>query len=493
MKKQKQRRYRTERPHECEHCNARFTLRSNMDRHIKQQHSGMEGSCGTKADEDDREDKQLIIDDYDNNKDAMEKMDDMLDDDDEDEEEGIDLSVLEAIAKENSSKPFNTFFDTTDEEEEDEMDDEEINVSDHRDGDNSSITSGGKARISAYSSAPHKIDCPFCGRSFPWISSMKRHILTHTGQKPYKCPECPLWFTTKSNCDRHLVRKHGNNNISRTVGSGTTVVKMQGAPHHPDRSTSPLYQRHLNETNGNEGDASSNDEDDQHQFGSSQMGRSTSSSKGSGGSDDHPFKCYLCDDGGHTTREDALNHLQTAHPAEYDSLATKGAFDCSATEVSTSPLTNNDLEDNFDQLRGQFPDYTNRRVICLFCMRKFWSAEDLRRHVRTHTGEKPYECDICHRKFTLKHSMLRHKKKHDSGVSSGGEDDTDSEGGHSSVSSAEMGRSSPEEHAKEHAGHHPGHLVKKKKPSLMDKINQLSSVVAASNGTTTTNGLNIMS
>jgi hypothetical protein len=86
--------------------------------------------------------------------------------------------------------------------------------------------------------------------------------------------------------------------------------------------------------------------------------------------------------------------------------------------------------------------------------------------------------------------MLRHKKKHDSGVSSGGEDDTDSEGGHSSVSSAEMGRSSPEEHAK--AGHHPGHLVKKKKPSLMDKINQLSSV-AASNGTTTTNGLNIMS
>jgi len=60
----------------------------------------------------------------------------------------------------------------------------------------------------------------------------------------YKCPECPLWFTTKSNCDRHLVRKHGNNNISTT---GSTVVKMQGAP-HPRSTNSPLYQRHLNET-----------------------------------------------------------------------------------------------------------------------------------------------------------------------------------------------------------------------------------------------------
>lgn len=38
MPKQKQRRYRTERPFACEHCSARFTLRSNMERHIKQQH-----------------------------------------------------------------------------------------------------------------------------------------------------------------------------------------------------------------------------------------------------------------------------------------------------------------------------------------------------------------------------------------------------------------------------------------------------------------------
>merc|ERR1719225_1216765 len=428
-------------------------------------------------------------------------MDDMLEDDDDEEEEGIDLSSLEAIAKaENSSKPFNTFFDTTDEEGEDEMDEEEINVSDHHstqggnDGDSSSITSG-KVRISAYSSAPHKIDCPFCGRKFPWISSMKRHILTHTGQKPYKCPECPLWFTTKSNCDRHLLRKHGNNNIHHIV------ERHQQQQQQTSLNLSKRY--NVNEvTNGNEGDASSNDEDDtlnnssmlQKQMMPKPSSPSSGSNPGHGHCDELPFKCYLCDDG-RSTKDDALHHLKVSHPEDYETLLAKGAFDCTATEVSTSPLNNE--EDTFDNLRGQFPDYTNRRVICLFCMRKFWSAEDLRRHVRTHTGEKPYECDICHRKFTLKHSMLRHRKKHDSGVSSGEDcEETDSEAG-SAVSSAEMGRSSPEgDHASKGGSgmHHPGsHLVKKKKPSLMDKINQLSSVVSANNGATATNGLNIMS
>ena len=52
--------------------------------------------------------------------------------------------------------------------------------------------------------------------------------------------------------------------------------------------------------------------------------------------------------------------------------------------------------------------------MCVFCIRRFWSVEDLRRHIRSHSGERPFSCPHCSRRFTLKHSMLRHLKKHSS-------------------------------------------------------------------------------
>ena len=42
------------------------------------------------------------------------------------------------------------------------------------------------------------------------------------------------------------------------------------------------------------------------------------------------------------------------------------------------------------------------------------------------TGERPFECDICQKRFTLKHSMMRHRKKHAGAPPRSFDDDEDS-------------------------------------------------------------------
>lgn len=204
---------------------------------------------------------------------------------------------------------------------------------------------------SAYSLAPNRVSCPYCDRKFPWSSSLRRHVLTHTGQKPFKCPHCPLLFTTKSNCDRHLLRKHGGSArailaepIPDAVPTPQTANENRTVPERPFKcascptstfSTMEALKKHMILRHGanNSQPGSPNPETDETNEGGL------------------VFKCHLCESS-FGDRPGALGHLASTHANEYEQLVSKGALDAASDRSESAD----------DDERGKFPDHANRKV-----------------------------------------------------------------------------------------------------------------------------------
>ncbi|KAH6923642.1 hypothetical protein HPB50_004319 [Hyalomma asiaticum] len=52
---------------------------------------------------------------------------------------------------------------------------------------------------------------------------------------------------------------------------------------------------------------------------------------------------------------------------------------------------------------------------CSMCHKRFFLREDLDKHMRVHTMERPYECDVCGQSFRQLCNMKRHRNMHTGG------------------------------------------------------------------------------
>lgn len=282
-----------------------------------------------------------------------------------------------------------------------------------RDPDSKSISSM-KKRLSSYSNSPNSVLCPFCQRKFPWASSLRRHILTHTGQKPYKCSKCPLLFTTKSNCERHLFRKH---DFKENCLLASDFTDSYSAETSDDGQLSCSYCQATNITKGClskhhcESDGKEKHYDDLtiHRFHTFPELSSACESSCTRCTepflnfqelefhlkeqhDDVPCRCHLCNKY-FISRASCLEHSLTEHPAQYD-LDTSNKIEnmCGCERI--------------DELKADH-DTEQARKMMQFC-----PNEDLKKHLKSHFAETQCFCHIFPRKFSLKSNLLHHIRTH---------------------------------------------------------------------------------
>ena len=118
---------------------------------------------------------------------------------------------------------------------------------------------------------------------------------------------------------------------------------------------------------------------------------------------DLAFKCYLCD-ASFDTRLASLEHKAAAHASDWVLLRDKNRVGTdlrdfadfidqlveealASTGSAAVPTTVRRVRDGVEIDIRLESDYAQRKVFCSLCPKRFWSLQDLRRHMRSHTGK----------------------------------------------------------------------------------------------------------
>ncbi|XP_014810330.1 PREDICTED: zinc finger and BTB domain-containing protein 46-like [Calidris pugnax] len=247
------------------------------------------------------------------------------------------------------------------------------------------------------SALARRLSCAFCGRLFPCTEELKEHIHEHAlsmllpwdlvgcsrpeGVPPgqlarFHCSKCPASFTLKSNMDRHEKTIHFNFN------EFTVIRKKFKCPYC---SFSAMHQcilkRHMRSHTG-----------------------------------ERPYPCEICGKK-FTRREHMKRHTLAFQPCKVKGRVwtenerrhpvipeMMGSVRWSDLRVLLALLCTCGLfvvsVNEFTVIRKKFK--------CPYCSFSAMHQCILKRHMRSHTGERPYPCEICGKKFTRREHMKRH-------------------------------------------------------------------------------------